>query len=277
MEQDYLSFRRENRMNFKKKTKAAHQSVENAEVFCCIDTIQYVNQTKYLKLDGKGCVKYEFYVTNSDPIVKNEKPIIQVLKEDTLNAAQKIYDSCEDDEKLAILNMASDYKPGGGWERGAKAQEEAIARRSNLVSSLNKKFYPIKLNELLYSPCVTVFKDDSYNQCNEFECAVITCAAIRKPNLIKDREYRVKDFTLMHDKIKTILEVAILNKVDHLVLGAFGCGAFGNPVKQVADIFYYYLVEQGYAKYFKSVSFAILVAKEEDEKNFICFEQKFKN
>ncbi|MGN1140739.1 MAG: TIGR02452 family protein, partial [Oliverpabstia sp.] len=59
------------------------------------------------------------------------------------------------------------------------------------------------------------------------------------------------------NRIRNILEVAIANEVDYLILGAFGCGAFNNPPQLVAEVFRNLLVDQRYAAYFEKVIFAI--------------------
>jgi uncharacterized protein (TIGR02452 family) len=44
----------------------------------------------------------------------------------------------------------------------------------------------------------------------------------------------------------------------HLVLGALGCGAFGNPPRAVADTFKRILAEDEWGGYFKEIVFAII-------------------
>ena len=41
----------------------------------------------------------------------------------------------------------------------------------------------------------------------------------------------------MTARIAAQLDTLIENDVKHAVLGAFGCGAFGNPARQVAEIY----------------------------------------
>jgi O-acetyl-ADP-ribose deacetylase (regulator of RNase III) len=60
--------------------------------------------------------------------------------------------------RVAVLNMASDRHPGGGWLKGASAQEEALCFRSTLAASLHRGYYPLRRREGLYTPDVVVFR-----------------------------------------------------------------------------------------------------------------------
>ncbi|KAK0744248.1 hypothetical protein B0T18DRAFT_301958, partial [Schizothecium vesticola] len=63
--------------------------------------------------------------------------------------------------RVAVLNMASEKNPGGGWLGGSTAQEEALCYRSTLAASLNKaKFYPIAAHAGLYTRDVVVLREE---------------------------------------------------------------------------------------------------------------------
>lgn len=73
---------------------------------------------------------------------------------------------------------------------------------------------------------------------------MITAAAVRKPDLVsfvKDDiqgvRYSEGDREEMVLKVGGLLEVVREKRVTHLVLGAWGCGAYGNPPWEVAEIF----------------------------------------
>ena len=75
-------------------------------------------------------------------------------------------------------------------------------------------------------------------------------------------------------RIKNILEVAVANNVDIIVLGAFGCGAFNNPPDLVAEVFRYLLVTKGQGRFFKRVVFAIKRNNEQNT-NLMAFKKAF--
>lgn len=194
---------------------------------------------------------------------------ISVLPETTFNAARKY---CLRG-RVAVLNFANPVNPGGGVQQGAMAQEECLCRSSNLFACINNEnvfddYYGYHrsiqnhffTDRLIYTKDVTVFKDDSeipqmLPEADWFDVDVITCAA---PYLAK-RKYTntAALFELFTSRIKNILEAARENDVAYLVLGAFGCGAFQNPPKLVAEAFYTVLNERGYLHNFEGIIFAI--------------------
>ena len=57
-----------------------------------------------------------------------------------------------------VLNLADDNFPGGCVSMGSGAQEEALFRRTNYCKSLKIDLYPIKNDEVIYSPDISVIK-----------------------------------------------------------------------------------------------------------------------
>ena len=174
--------------------------------------------------------------------------------------------------KVAVLNFASASNPGGGVTTGAGAQEECICRCSTLFSCLTDKkmcelFYEphrrqknsLHNDDCIYTPGVTVFKTDDavpelLDESDWYDVDVITCAA---PNL------RFGDVVISNDALKQlhkkrlrrILDIAISNGVENIVLGAFGCGAFKNDPKIVSDAVAETLEDYLFA--FKTIEFAV--------------------
>jgi uncharacterized protein (TIGR02452 family) len=171
---------------------------------------------------------------------------------------------------VAGLNMANPTHAGGGVNHGAFAQEENCFRRSNYFMSLPQSLYPIPETGCIYTPVITVFKDKHYQMMKQpFIVSMVACAAIISPTLTPNEEYAIQsEQLLMKLKIGQIFQVAYHNKIETLVLGAFGCGAFGNPPVQVAHMFNEII--HVYNKCFKHIIFAV---KSHNDPNFQIFSQ----
>jgi len=204
---------------------------------------------------------------------------IQVWREDTFNCAQQLLmrGIAASSKEIAVLSMASDYEPGGGFLKGARAQEEELARRSDLYIALTEKtssptnsFYPLEKDCLLYSENVTVFRMDAANRYeilreqDRFRVNIISAAALRQPPVHLDDDYQrcgyqnEIDREFMTEKVRVILRLAHLKGIRVLVLSAFGCGAFRNPAAAVALIFKVVLNEAEFKGVFAWIVFAII-------------------
>lgn len=244
-----------------------------ALIQCFTDTQRMVREDAELSratvLMQAGTVLYFPGYVAIDPPHKSENCPLTVVEDTTFHCAEQLVE----EGRVAVLNCANAYSPGGGVTRGAMAQEECLCRSSNLYSALTlpyliRNYY--KHNEkttgelgtdaVIYSPDVTVFKSDDalpVPLAEPFFVDVLTCAApYVNPNRKKPIPLEKLEDTFNH-RIRNILEVAAANDADNLVLGAFGCGAFNNPPDLVARCFRYYLVDKGYRDYFKRVVFAI--------------------
>lgn len=206
----------------------------------------------------------------------------------------------------AVLNMASAYRPGGGVLNGARAQEECIFRRSNLFMSLylydrqmydlviepNKddmydlsfiqQGYPMDENfGGIYSEDVTVFKDGEYEWLYDpYQTAFISVAAMNINRALRQGEQILvggrlseRAVAITKNKIRTIYRIGILHGHDSLVLGAWGCGAFGNPPEQMAQLFVDVLNEDEFRGRYKDIRFAIIEDHNSRGRNY----QTFKN
>jgi uncharacterized protein (TIGR02452 family) len=109
---------------------------------------------------------------------------------------------------------------------------------------------------------------------------VISCAA---PNLRKrpgnshnpeyGRAVTISDadlYELHLKRAKHIMHIAAANGADALVLGAFGCGAFANDPKVVAEAYRDALSD--YRQYFRLIEFAVYCRPGENE-NYDAFRE----
>ena len=182
-------------------------------------------------------------------------------------------------KKTAVLNFASYKDPGGLFMKGSKAQEECLCHASNLYNVLarQKAFYEwnnghknraLYMNRGLYSPDIVFFDEDG----NCTRCDVITCAC---PNKSTAQKYQgVSDFEnsqSLSSRVRFVLDIASYNEVDTLILGAYGCGVFGQNPKEVADIFKENLIE---LSCFQKVVFAI---PDGNNGNYMAFVRVFED
>lgn len=172
---------------------------------------------------------------------------------------------------VAVLNLASERSAGGGWQKGALAQEEALCYRSSLYLSLHKPYYPLSSLSAIYTPSVLIIRDamsrghslltTSERPADLPVTTVISVAALRYPALTDDSK-RYKNEGQRAEtkrKIRLTLRVAALGGHTKIVLGALGCGVFGNPPKEVADCFLEVFSEKEFqGGWWEDVVFAIM-------------------
>lgn len=189
----------------------------------------------------------------------NYKPLIFVDNIDSFDMARNMTNSTG---RILVLNLASFIRSGGGVERGCKAQEEDLYRKSNYFQANNNSFYPLEKRDVVYSPSVFIIKDSKYNLLDmPVQVSCLAVAALKNPPLLKfpsTKTYykNTRDKNMMREKIDMIFKVAILHKHTDLVLGALGCGVYNNPKEEVALMFKKSILK--YGKYFKRIGFAIL-------------------
>ncbi len=171
--------------------------------------------------------------------------------------------------RVAVLNFASARNPGGGWENGAEAQEESIARVSGLVATLERcpDYYRINraqesllyTDHAIWSPAVPVFADDAgVWEAVPFVVDIITMPAPNAGAMTAEDDLRGVLPTL-HARISKVLALAAAMDCAHLVLGAWGCGAFGNQPDFVAGLFAEALdpASTTWRRRFASITFAV--------------------
>ncbi len=176
-------------------------------------------------------------------------------------------------KRVAVLNFASFKNPGGGYIRGAMAQEEALCHASTLYNILaSEKFRydyyfenTSNLNSGKYSNRHIYVKDVVFELHNEviYPVDVITCAAPNKSFAFKSNNKQLiyELDTVMENRIDQVLYSAYIHNVDILILGAFGCGVFKNDPEVVARSFNE-LLQSKYKNVFSRVVFAIPSGKQ---------------
>ena len=194
-------------------------------------------------------------------------PEIMVTRESTLEAAVRLAS-----ERPCILNFASAKHPGGGFLRGSPAQEESIARSSGLYPTLirHPEFYEenkksqkdnigLYLNYAIYSPDVPVMRNDAGEWLEEpYLVSVVTSPAPNRHAILnvddddryvlvgkEDKPISDDEAEAVEKKIEEVFDgrmrqvLSIMAAQGHrtIILGAWGCGVFGNDPLMVAELF----------------------------------------
>lgn len=192
----------------------------------------------------------------------------------------------EKNGKICVLNFASAKNPGGGFLGGASAQEESLARSSNLYATQikDKTMYDFNRNQssflysdyMIYSPNVLFWNDDNGSYFEKPLVAdVITAPAPNKGAMLQHnkKEEIARTEEVLKARMDKVLAIATKQKSDTLILGAWGCGVFRNEPKDVANLFKEIIAEK-YAGAFKKIVFAVF-DNSEKKSNFKHFENTF--
>ncbi|KAH6880144.1 hypothetical protein B0T10DRAFT_149121 [Thelonectria olida] len=224
---------------------------------------------------------------------------IKIVNDDSFNAAIELATSKGAGHgRVAVLNMANASVPGGGWLKGARAQEEALCYRSSLSLSLHRRYYPWQQRMGIYSPDVVIIRSDQDSGHQLLVpsvvpkdlpvVSVLSVAAIRCPptdrvriqtqnGLVEKHLYsKPSDRELTKSKMRLCLRMAAHHNHGLLVLGALGCGAFGNPPKEVANCWLEVLHEGEFqGGWWEEVWFAVFDKR--NEGNLEVFEEVLGN
>ena len=184
----------------------------------------------------------------NDPITPKKQPTKFFLNNE--DVVERILKSTS--QPTGVMNFASAVHPGGAFLEGAHAQEEALMYASftypellNFVPTFYRKNqllvqktqHHLYSNDLIYSQHVPfVGHSDGTPIKHAVFCDVVTVPA---PNL------NMTHLAPSDPQVVKILTTRIHNTLDafhhygakNLILGAFGCGVFGNDPFIVARIF----------------------------------------
>lgn len=208
---------------------------------------------------------------------------IDVTNESSLSAVRRLV--TEERPDVLCLNFASARNPGGGFLGGAEAQEENLAKSSGLYACLIAKMEMYQSNraydfcayhdDMIYSPKVPVFRDDAYQYLDEPVLATfVTAPAVNRSAVSRNSPDRLYELEIiMPMRIELLLALARHHGHRSLVLGAWGCGVFGNHSAQMSGWFADAL-KGPFCNAFERVHFAVL--DRHNDGTYAAFAERFR-
>lgn len=230
-----------------------------------------------------GTISYPPGHDRPTPQPRDRQTRVEVVNATTLDAARALV---EQGKHPAALNFANARVPGGGFVAGARAQEESLCWSSGLFACLlgnhmygfhEKQPGFLYTDYVIYSQDVPVFRgEDGILLAEPWLCSFLTSPAPFASLHTADEPKRVRDLgPAFQTRIAKVLRVAAFHQHEALVLGAWGCGAFGNDATMVSRLFREAL-EGPFQGVFSDVVFAITDHKK-DRRCLGPFESTFQN
>lgn len=164
--------------------------------------------------------------------------------------------------KVCVVDPASYRMPGGNYLSGGWGTEEQICAESTLfpvLEGLRADYHDanrhsthggLNSDRALYLTGIA-FTTGGVMKMHD----VLVCAPPNRNFALQNHRSEAEcDLDLGH-RIETIMRIAAVQQADTLVLGAFGCGFFGNDPEQVAGLFRTWL--EAHPGQFQTVVFSI--------------------
>ena len=267
--QSNSSNQQKNKPNREERAKQAETHTKRMAAIFASDIRKSVDGTKCYTSDMMTDLKHE----------PNPDMHVGTIALGTAQAASKL---AQYGGKTALLDFASFKNPGGGYLNGSFAQEEAICSESNLYNILSQMtdWYDenrsmraddessnaLYADRGLYVPDVALTVNSRIVKCDVIVVAAPNWGAASKAGCDK-----AANDEALSSRIDLVLDMAEDNGVKSIVLGAFGCGVFGQDPKQVARMFKEKLANRPFA----NVVFAVLPGRGGDVRNVKAFLNEF--
>lgn len=259
------------------------------------DTLEWIKQDSELSASVQGSIQNsKVYYEDDYPEFDQTKTCNQQIIVSPKRSFKAAMDLAKKNQgaRIAVMNFANAFEPGGGVKVGASAQEESLCRCSTLYSVISDKSYRdtyykhhetlgsfMASDSLIYSPDIIICKSDAKlpQRLDRVDWTWVDIITIAAPDLrismfsnidLDDKAL----FDCHKQRITHLLNVAAAQGADILVLGAFGCGAFQNDPQIVAKAFKSAIAE--FPPVFQIIEFAVFTTAY-DSLNFDAFKAAF--
>lgn len=212
-----------------------------------VDYIKIKSENDHIFSTGNFDMFSETVFTVSGiPVIKREKYFSVADHMEQVTTIQAILNH-SGHGNITALNFANAMYAGGGYILGGNAQEESLCRASLLYYTIKtqKDYYrknrlhifPDYTDTMIYSGKVPVIRNENGTLLeNSVLCNFITSPAVNR-NFAKFMFSQKKINQIMKTRIEKIIMLAVEKNTDILILGAFGCGMFGNKRETVFPMF----------------------------------------
>lgn len=248
-----------------KKVYIANNILRRYENSIGEDIYQYTDSTKYQPMENDD-ILYDELLLNTN----NRNGIVVVVNMTTTKAIREYFNENTD---IYALNFASRNNPGGGYTNGASAQEEDLCRiipylHPTLQLAQENEQYPLYNSEVLYTPNMIIKRkeiDEQYSLLPTKSNCMVNILSASAPRVVGKciNEQILKD--IFEKGIKNILLVPFTYNKETwnnghqkiIILGAWGCGAYGNDPTKVAKYFYDVIFNYKFTQLYDKIIFAI--------------------
>ena len=229
-------------------------------------TLEYLENNNELLFKTEQAKQESQYIFENDSLneiqyIEKENSPVLLVERNCLQIIKKIKQVAANNH-VAVINFASAINLGGKVVVGGFDQESGLCRNTNLYFCLNqinnlKEFYlknyernnGLYNDDVIYIPEITTFKDVDMpfrilKKKDWFSFDIINCAAFDFYNfkVLKSDEALAEIFK---KRIKRVLDVALVNKVDTVIINSFEIGdkyflfveAFGCILKNYKNYF----------------------------------------
>ena len=212
----------------------------------------YIFNDKKILLDNTNLLINSEIINEINYLQKKEKQNNYKVSENILKKGtiQTIIDLRKENpnSKIIALNFASATSPGGGYINGSKAQEECLCRCSTLYYTIKeqKDFYlyhrqnytPMYSDKMIYSKNVQIFRNEKLELLEKpIFCDFITSPAVNRTKALKIKISDEEILKTMNLRIEKMINLMVQHNPDYIILGAWGCGVFGNDRKIIYKLF----------------------------------------
>lgn len=245
---------------------------------------RYSSVPETFMVEHKQCLAYRMQPLRDDPVVS----FSGMTTADAL-----LHFGAYRGHPVCGLNFANGSTVGGGYKHGATAQEEDLCRRipalyTSLLGASKRGYYPFgpctcrsrsdprRYCDVLYTPQICVTRGGEAQGFAPLDTkASISLVTAAAPNVRFASE--LDDPDLVRKALWTIFVAPKMREpqVDTLILGAWGCGAFGGDPHRMSDLFLQALIQENLGRLYREVHFAIPVTNSKDI-NFQTFRNAFR-